>query len=120
MTDSPGTGWTRCQYFSFHDVPRALVLHHLGRTLLLHSPFDEDLDDYTPSYFVWELQPMNPQDTLGVSWDQIESRKLRQLDGLPVAALEFWPKRDRIGERFYAWYRFKSEDSHTPRGGSAA
>ena len=113
MTPPPGTGWTRCQYFGFWDVPRALVIHREGRTLFLDSPFDESLDDYAPDYKVWELEPVEPEAVLGMKWEELERRKLRQLDAIPVSSLEFHPERERDSQlrHFYAWYRFRSDKS---------
>ena len=78
---------------------------------MLDSPFEEDLEDYTSNFYVWELEPMEPELTLVATWKEIEERKLRQLDDLPVTALEFWRERERKGGRSYAWYRFKSASS---------
>ena len=108
MSD-PDTGWTRCRYSGFYDVPLGVVIHDNGRTLLLELWFDEELDDYPQNYEVWELEPMAPELALVTPWPEIDRRKVRKLDGLPVKALEFRPKRERDGDRFYAWYRFRDD-----------
>ena len=77
--------------------------------MLLELQFDGELDDYPPNYEVWELQPTDSELVLVAPWAEIDRRKLRKLDDLPVKALEFMPKRERAGEdRYYAWYRFKT------------
>lgn len=102
-------GWTPCQYFQFWDFPRVLVIQRSGQTMLLNCPFDELLDDYSPTYRVWELEPMEPNFALIATWHEIERRKLKRLQDLPTTALEFWPKRERNGQSSHAWYRFKSD-----------
>lgn len=49
-------GWMiPIRYGSFWDVPRAILLHYRGKSLLLESPFDEDLDEYSGRYEVYQL-----------------------------------------------------------------
>jgi len=119
MSNPPDTSWTRARYSGFYDVPSGLVIHDNGRTFLLSRWFDEELDDYPTSYEVWELEPMDPELALVAPWPEIDRRKLRKLDDLPVKALEFWPKRERDGERFYAWYRFTGDSRPDAAGGGA-
>jgi hypothetical protein len=105
MNEPPGPDWKRCQYFSYWDVPRTVVLNHQGMTLLLDSPFEEDRDEYRPSYYVWELAPTPTESLQRVTWPEVERLKVRRLDDLPVAAVRFAPKRENDGKHFYAWYQ---------------
>jgi hypothetical protein len=42
-------------YREFYDIPRAILLTHRGRWLYMTCPFDEEVDEYAPTYNVYEL-----------------------------------------------------------------
>ena len=44
---------TPFSYGGFSDVPRCLTLSYHGKRFLLHSAFDEDLDEYPTDYSVY-------------------------------------------------------------------
>lgn len=43
-------------YREFYDVPRLIVFKAAGRVYLLDSPFDNERDDYSDLYAVYEIQ----------------------------------------------------------------
>jgi hypothetical protein len=63
-------------YREFYDVPRMLIVSRRGLKLLLDSPFDESLDDYSPTYKVYVL----PR--------EIDERTLRSWESLPQMATQ--------------------------------
>jgi hypothetical protein len=56
-----------------------------------------------------ELEPTEPDAVLAMKWEEIELRKLREVDAISISALEFHPKRERDAKFQYAWYRLKSD-----------
>jgi hypothetical protein len=76
------------QYRDFYDVPRIFLLRHDGHLLLLDSPFDDDIDEYSASYDVY-LMPELPQETLEGPWAHLRELASCQLGCIPVAAVEF-------------------------------
>jgi hypothetical protein len=57
------------QYVEFYDVPRCITRRYGERLFLLHSAFDEGLDDYPTSYSVYVL-PESVEDSLKKgSWE---------------------------------------------------
>ena len=77
------------RYVEFYDVPRAIVLRYKGKLVLLDSPFDDELDDYSDSYSVYELpESVEPSLEKG-SWLFPESAKLACVGQIPVKAVRF-------------------------------
>ena len=76
------------QYRDFYDVPRIFLLRHDGHLLLLDSPFDDDIDEYSASYDVY-LMPELSQEALEGSWAHLRESASCQLGCIPVAAVEF-------------------------------
>lgn len=77
-------------YREFHDVPRSLVLSHRASTLLLESAFDDERDDYSPEYTVYEL-PLDID--LSGSWVGLSERAMREVGKIPVVAIVFDPSK---------------------------
>lgn len=98
--------WISCRYFEFWDVPRALVLTYRGRTLLLDSPFEEEEDEYSSDFHVYELAPTPPEIIDSLSWQELRGRAVRHRADVPVASIQFDPVRQRQSGRFYARLRF--------------
>ncbi len=76
------------QYRDFYDGPRIFLLRHDGHLLLLDSPFDDSIDEYSAFYNVY-LMPELPQETLEGSWVHLRELASCQLGCIPVAAVEF-------------------------------
>jgi hypothetical protein len=55
------------EYREFHDVPRLILVTAAHRFLLLDSPFDSQLDDFSPDYVVYELAA-DPRLGVGADW----------------------------------------------------
>ena len=111
MSQSPEAGWIRCQYFGFWDVPRALMITHQGRSFLLDSPFEDEADEYRPSYIVWELEATSQELCDTLPRPELESRRRRQRRDLPVQALRFAPNRERSNGRYYALLQIVDPES---------
>jgi len=84
-------------YREFYDVPRAIILTYRGRSLFLTSTFEEERDDYSLAYEVYEI----PTDVARIA--TLESREFHPtpsswigieksgtlLGSVPVAAVNF-------------------------------
>jgi len=77
------------RYIEFYDVPRAIVLRHKGKLLLLDSAFDHKLDDYPDCYSVYELPESVEALQAKGSWLFLENTKLSCLGQIPVKAVRF-------------------------------
>ena len=77
------------RYVEFYDVPRAIVLRYKGKLLLLDSPFDDKLDDYSDSYSVYELPESVEPSLAEGSWLFLESARLACVGQIPVKAVRF-------------------------------
>lgn len=74
-------------YRDFHDVPRTIVVSFGRQRLLLSSPFDDELDDYRPTYAVMRLPDgYAPPE---VSWEPIGSDAIEPLGTIPVNDVAF-------------------------------
>src|SRR5687767_4140934 len=98
--------WLRCRYFSFWHVPRTLAFIYQGNTFLLECEFDDDLDDYSPDYEVTELSPTTAEELEALSWEQLDQRRTKRLDKLPIKALRFDSDRKRLSGCFFARFQF--------------
>ena len=101
--------WIPCRYFAFWDVPRSLVVRHQGRSLLLDSQFDDELDDYSPEYRVRLLDSVSPEEFDALSWSELENRVIEELSNLSIAEVAFDRERFRQGGNAYARMRFRSD-----------
>ena len=63
------------RYVDFYDVPRVIVLRYKGKLLLLDSPFDDKLDDYPDTYFVYELPESVEALSAKKSWRFLENAR---------------------------------------------
>src|SRR3954469_19409370 len=75
-------------YREFYDVPRSILLEHRGKALMLDSPFDETLDEYSPTYAVFVLRKMPAAASGCESW---RSLILEKVGEIPVASVVFDP-----------------------------
>lgn len=82
------TQWVDIQYRDFWDVPRVFVAQFAGRTYLFEDPFDEEAEDYTQEYQVYELPPVDA-DSLQGSWVGLTHGAVRILGKVKVEAITF-------------------------------
>ncbi len=88
--------WSTIRYRDFYDVPRIFITTHNGEQYLFDCPFDEERDDYSDQYDVYQLQAI-PEDELKGSWERLPERGARAVGTVPVAQVQFdTTKRDSI------------------------
>src|SRR5262249_37303452 len=75
-------------YRGFYDVPEAILAKLNGRDILFVRYFDEELDDYTSSYSVYELTDVSKEDP-DVIWNRIEKISKTLLCEIPLNQIEF-------------------------------
>ena len=82
------------KYFGFADVPREIVVRYHDQLYLLDCPFDDELDDYAPTYQVWALTPEGYQRFERGEWnlDQLIDDATGAGE-IPVADVRFDPTR---------------------------
>jgi hypothetical protein len=79
------------QYAGFWDVPRYILLRYCEQTLLLESPFDDDLDEYPSAYSVYQVHCMASGVDLSRDWALLDRAQLRFVGEIPISAVEFDP-----------------------------
>lgn len=72
----------------------------------LESPFEDETDEYRPDYYVWDLGNIPPELIETLTWAELEARRVRQLDDVPVSAFKFHQVRERLDGRSFARVRF--------------
>jgi len=80
--------WSTIRYRDFYDVPRIFITTHKGELYLFDCPFDEELDDYSERYQVYQL-PTISEDELQGSWEHLPERAASALGTVPVAQVQF-------------------------------
>lgn len=91
--------WEAIRYRDFYDLPRIFITTHNEKTYLFDCPFDDEIDDYSLSYHVYEL-PVISEDKLQGSWEGLSDEAVDLLGTVPVDEVEFDPsKRERINTR---------------------
>ncbi len=88
--------WATIRYRDFYDIPRIFITAHDGKQYLFDCPFDDELDDYSDRYRVYQLPAISEDDLKG-SWERLSERAVRLLGVVPVAEVQFDPtKRQRL------------------------
>src|SRR5206468_7743506 len=88
--------WATIRYRDFYDVPRIFITALDGEQYLFDCPFDDELDDYSDRYRVYQL-PAILEDDLEGSWEHLAERAVSMLGAVPVSEVQFDPtKRQRI------------------------
>ncbi|MFT5494028.1 MAG: hypothetical protein ACI8V5_004429 [Limisphaerales bacterium] len=79
--------WIVIFYNSFWDVPRDFVVRFGENAYYFDSPFDDDLDDYTPDFFVCRIpvELMKPPITRWSEFKELGER----LPDVPVSEVRF-------------------------------
>ena len=80
--------WSTIRYRDFYDVPRIFITTYNGELYLFDCPFDEELDDYSDRYQVYQLQAIS-EDELQGSWEHLPERAASVLGTVPVAHVQF-------------------------------
>jgi hypothetical protein len=88
--------WVPFVYRDFYDLPRMLVFMADGRCYLFDCVFDQEADEYSPDYQVWELPVASLSDLPAGSWADVLRRALRRLGSLPVKSLRLDETRRRF------------------------
>jgi hypothetical protein len=84
---------TPFKYGGFWDVPRCIVLRHRKRWLLLHSPFDEEMDEYPDFYSAYAL-PESVADSIEEgSWDFMNVTPMTCIGQIPIEEVFFDPSK---------------------------
>jgi hypothetical protein len=79
---------TPIRYRDFYDVPRIFITAYGGKQYLFDCAFDDELEDYSDRYRIYEL-PALREDELRGSWEQLSDRAVALLDSVPVDQVEF-------------------------------
>lgn len=66
--------WLPIRYRDFYDIPRAIVVQNHGRTYLMISRFDDELDEYAADYAIYELPADVAVGIDDMSWVDLELR----------------------------------------------
>jgi hypothetical protein len=77
------------RYAGFWDVSRYILLRHREQTLLLESPFDDDLDEYPDAYSVYHVPGAISELVLGGNWALLDRAQLRFVGEVPINAVAF-------------------------------
>ena len=90
------TDWAAIQYRDFYDVPRVFAFKCHERCYLFDSKFEEDTDEYSHYYEVYELpnDAMNWLERL-VDWRDL-SKKGRRIARVAVKSVQFDESRRRF------------------------
>lgn len=80
--------WSAIRYRDFYDVPRIFITTHNGEQYLFDCPFDEELDDYSDRYTVYQL-PSLSEDELQGSWVHLAERAASIVGTVPVVQVQF-------------------------------
>lgn len=88
--------WATIRYRDFYDIPRIFIVTLNGKLYLFDCPFDDEIDDYSDQYRVYQL-PEILVDELKGSWERLPERAAGLLGVVPAAEVQFDPsKRERI------------------------
>jgi hypothetical protein len=88
--------WATIRYRDFYDVPRIFVTTLNGKLYLFDCPFDDELEDYSERYRVYQL-PADLKRKLQGSWERLSERAESLLGSVPVGKVQFdQTKRKRI------------------------
>lgn len=80
---------TSFRYGGFYDVPRCLSFRYRGRRFLLHSAFDEELDEYSTDYSVYII-PESADHSLPVcSAECLNNTSMASIGKIPIDQVEF-------------------------------
>jgi hypothetical protein len=80
--------WADIRYRDFWDIPRMFVVEYVGHRYLFDNKFDEEVEDYTLHYDVFEL-PLAPELDLSGSWVGLRDRADRPVGQVPLGAVRF-------------------------------
>ena len=83
------------RYAGFWDVPRYILLRYHERTLLLQSPFDDNIDEYPNVYSVYQVPDALSQSALGGDWTILDNAELRFVGEIPISTVAFDPTKRR-------------------------
>ncbi|MGA2877084.1 MAG: hypothetical protein ABSE82_16325 [Nitrososphaerales archaeon] len=83
------------RYGGFWDVPRPILLRYREMTLLLQSPFDDRMDEYSNVYSVYEVPDAISKSVLGGDWAPLEGAELRFVGEIPISTVAFDPTKRR-------------------------
>ena len=106
--------WATIRYRDFYDIPRIFIAAHDETQYLFDCPFDDDLDDYSDRYRVYQL-PAILEDELEGSWERLPERAESLFGSVPVGDVQFDPtKRQRINTTVIKTLR-RQRDPQTTR-----
>jgi hypothetical protein len=76
------------EHRDFFDVPRIFIVSHNGTIYLFDCPFDNELDDFSGEYQVYEMG-RSPLDSIPDDWSNITAVAKKHLGKVAVAAVRF-------------------------------
>ena len=82
--------WAKITYRDFYDVPRIFVVHRRGDCLLFDCEFDQEADEYPPTYNVYLLPDMPAAELTG-DWTLLRNKATRLFGQVEVRRVQFDP-----------------------------
>ena len=73
----------------FYDVPRCFVVRHRDLQLFFECVFNDDLDDYSAFYRVFELPNLPDEQLESGSWVNLSEAAIQFLGEVPVTSVKF-------------------------------
>ena len=80
---------TTFRYVEFYDVPRLILVKYRDRYFLLHSWFENEIDNYRDHYAIYRLTEADVISFQDFGWRFLENRALTHLGDVPVSAVRF-------------------------------
>jgi hypothetical protein len=79
------------RYAGFYDVPQFIALRFRCMTLVLQSPFDDSLNEYSDIYTVHEMPKAIEDAVMAGHYERLEKAPLRPIGRIAVNAVAFDP-----------------------------
>ena len=84
--------WQPIVYREFADFPRSFFVRGKGGWLFLDAPFDDDLDDYSQDFAVYDMGTAGPDEFSG-AWHEVPGRAVARLGEIALDCDAFDPTR---------------------------
>src|SRR5262245_19489738 len=77
-----------CEYRNFYDIPRIFVFSIDGKTYLFDCEFDDEIDDFSPHYEIYEMADLSLTN-LPKNWHELKQRPRKQIGRVATTEVEF-------------------------------
>lgn len=82
------------KYWDFWDIPRTFVASYAGVWFYFQCPFEDDTEDYSEYFSVYELPPMTSEE-ITRGWKGLPGSSARHLGLVRTESVEFDESRRR-------------------------